>query len=284
MKKSTTPQTLKTLVFSADDKGGVSKSTSTAFLIDAIRQYGYSVASYDGDAVNKTLSKIDKSATRIDAGDEASLDQTLSSIAEMEEDLAFIDTPGRSGKFISSYFEDRGVDFFKDTGVRIIVALTLVENSDILDGLKSWIQSCAGKIDFILLGSGRDSKEGKFDINSLKVGPKLLEMAEGRLITIPALGTVRYSHFTETKGLPSDFMIGGRIQKEKNFHAIQAQQWKVYLASIMRSAEPHLPWLAGKDYPIAPETIWRGFGPSATPTDTKVSQAAADFLRLAEEQ
>jgi lambda repressor-like predicted transcriptional regulator len=288
MKKTNPPSftNAKTLIVSADDKGGVTKSSSSGAFIDAIRQYGYSVATFDGDATNKTLSKMDQSAVRVDISTTEALDALLPSFSSLPEDLVYLDTPGSSGKNLAAYFKKHG-QTLREHGLRVIIALTVVNSSDMMDGLKAWILEFTGEVEFIVLANSRDSKE-KFDLGAFKGGQALLEMSLGRIITIPKFEPSQQIQFNTAKGVPTDYFEGGRLAQKLKLNYLQSHAWKRFLRDVMQSAEPYLEEIIGKPFPIDPQEIWSGVGPtsptSQTSQTTKVEAAIASWLELSSEE
>jgi len=265
--KKTTPQTKrsKNLILAGDDKGGVTKSASIASLADALRQYGYIVSTYDGDHINCTLKELDPSAERVNAFEEDALDALLPRLVDEESDAAILDMPGSSGDSLHRYFEARGLDFFQSIGLNIIIALTVVENNDVLRGLLPWIKAFQGKAEFILLANGRDSL-GEFNVSNLKHSETILTLVENRVINIPKFHPNLLKQYHKAKGTPSDYLLNGRRAIELNLTSVQSQMWKMHLSKVMETTEPHLEFLTGKEPPIHPEIILRGTGPKRIDT------------------
>jgi hypothetical protein len=257
MKKSPEQKPIKRhLLISADDKGGVTKSTSTGTVIDAVRQFGYKVASFDGDTINKTLSTIDPTAKLVKASDPEELDILLPSIMEQDCDLAVLDMPGSSGDAIHQYFESRGIEYFNHAlGLHLIIALTIVEDNDLAESLIPWLRAFSGKAEFIIFANGRNSKSGHFHPTSIRKGDILMKFAKNRVINIPKFADPLATNFAAKKGIPSDYIIGGRLAKELHLNGIQAWMWQKHLHRVMESIEPHLEWITGGTPPLKPEII-----------------------------
>ena len=260
--KKTTPQTKrsKNLILAGDDKGGVTKSASIASLADALRQFGYIASTYDGDHINNTLKELDPSAQKVNAFEEDALDSLLPHLVDEEADVAILDMPGSSGDSLHRYFEARGLDFFQSIGLNIIIALTVVENNDVLRGLLPWIKAFQGKAEFILLANGRDSI-GEFNISNLNHSAAILSLCENRVIHIPKLPPNLLKQYHKAKGVPSDYLLNGRRAIELNLSSVPSQMWKKHFHLVMESAEPYLEFLTGKEPPIHPEIIRKGTGP-----------------------
>ncbi len=255
--------TLKTLIIAGDDKGGVTKSASAATVADAIRQFGYTATTVDGDEVNRTLSIIDTNSIAVNARQEAALDQLLPEIAQMSTDIALLDMPGSSGDLLRQYFEPRSLEFFESIGLRILIAMTVVQNEDIVRGLLPWVQAFAKKAEFVIFANNRDTLEGPLDFSALEHGELLLQIAKNRVISIPKFHPLLLLQYNQAKGVPSDYLQGGRRATELKLNALHSQMWKLHLHKVMESIEPYLDWLTGKKPPISPEFLRSGTGPKS---------------------
>jgi cellulose biosynthesis protein BcsQ len=65
--KKNPPQnpTLKTVIVSGDDKGGVGKTSNAIHLTDGLRALGYQVELVDADSANRTLSEAEPQAVQL---------------------------------------------------------------------------------------------------------------------------------------------------------------------------------------------------------------------------
>ena len=237
----------KTVAIFGDDKGGVTKTASCANIADGLRQFGYNIQLVDGDSTNTTLSELEPKAVQINGRDESALDQLFVNVASEEHDLVMLDMPGSSGDSLSRYFQSRGFETFLEMGVRIVVAMVLTETIDSAKGAISWIEAFIDKAGFLLVANHRDTPEGKpFEIEKITAGEILLEIAENRIIHIPKFSPYMLTQYNNIKGVPSDYLIGGRVAEKLKLSALHSSPWSTHLKRIVRNIEPHLEWLTGR--------------------------------------
>lgn len=250
---------MKTLLIGADDKGGVSKSASNAAIADALRAVGYSVKTFDADPINQTLSEIDPSATPVLTNDEEALDDFMSYVPSIEEDIAILDQPGSSGAVMAAYFRPKGLEVFREMGIRVVIAPVVVEHADAIRGILPWVEAFQKKAAFLVIASERDSK-GTFDLNSIQHGAVLAKIAENRVVRIPKFSAVMLKHYNRAMGTPSDYFTGGRRAIELGLSKHHSVSWQTHQARVISNLAPFAEWLVGKPIPnpdavrITPET------------------------------
>lgn len=273
--KTKTPN-LKTLVVSANDKGGVTKSCSIGALIDALETLGYKVKTVDGDAANLTQKQIRPDAEVIDTDNEEALDELLSSCATAGEDLTVLDMPGTSGKLLKDYFATTGFDFLEETGLRLVIALIITDTADAIDGAVSWVEAFAGRAGFILVANGRDTPVGhQFDPTSHEDTQGLADVSEGRVINIPRLSDRMKKQYDKHKAPASAFAPGGPAAKAFNLPLAAARRWRIHHNKVVRAVEPHAPWITGLPVPNPLPAM----PPKGTPPVSPESQALIEKLR-----
>lgn len=238
----------KSLLITVDNKGGVGKSVSSAFLADALMQIGYEVALADGDNDNLTISEIHGQVTPVDIDDLGSLDAFFAQVAKSSSDVTILDMPGRSSRGFGDYVEQIGMETIKAEGVRLIVALAIAETSDSVDGAINWVSRFAGVAEFLLLATGKDSKGGTCNLQAVSGAEGMLQIAEGRVVHIPKIPEVLHDQFKVRKAAPSSY-VSGEAKKTLGLSYIQSARWKKYLQDIIDQVEPVGPWLTGKPVP-----------------------------------
>ena len=242
----------KTLLVSGDDKGGVTKSASTGAVADALRTYlGYQITLGDGDPANQTLSKIWPDASIVDTAAETALDDYIASVAAGDQDLAILDMPGVSGKPLKNYFFTTGFDFLDEMGLRLVIALTLTETGDAIDGALSWVDTFLDKAEFVIFANERDTAFGRsFDLATNPDTQTLLGLAENRVIRIPRMQDPMKDQYNYYKAPPSAFAPGGSAAKALKLTHVQASRWRTLAYNITKATEPLAPWLTGKPVPM----------------------------------
>lgn len=272
--KTKTP-TLKTLVVSANDKGGVTKSASIGALIDALETLGYKVKTVDGDIANQTQKQIRPDAEVIDTDQEEALDDLLSSCATADEDLTVLDMPGTSGKLLKDYFAASGFEFLNDMGLRLVIGLAITDTADAIDGAISWVEAFADRAEFILLANERDTPFGNsFDLGGHNDTQDLVDVSEGRIITIPRLTEPMKSQYDKHKAPPSAFSPGRPAAKALKLSMPAAGRWRNFSNKVARSVEPHAPWITGLPVPKPLPAMT----PEGTPPISPQSQALVEKL------
>jgi hypothetical protein len=262
------------VVICGDDKGGVTKSTSCAAVADGLVALGYSVRLGDGDASNKTLSLINPSAERIDCRDAEQLNTFIAASPESGADISMVDMPGASGDVLARYFQETGFDTFEEMGVRIIVATTLTQTADSVRGALAWVKTFLDQADFVLFANERDTPPGQtFTLAGIPSGQDVYNLAQGRVVRIPRWSDYMTKHYLRGKGMPSDYMAGGRVYKELKLNLLSVAPWKMHHRRVTSSVAAVAPWLTGKPLPEpAPEI-----------KEDTISPEKAKFLRELEE-
>lgn len=239
----------KTIVVTVDNKGGVGKSVSSAFFADGLEALGYRVGIADGDMDNLTVTEIFKGASLpVNIDDSESLDDFLAQACPSPNDLWILDMPGRSSKNFGRYIENIGVDALNEAGVRLVLALAISETSDAIDGAINWVTSFSGIAEFLILASGKDSKDTTLNLQAVMGAEELLKIAQGRIVNIPKLSDVLHEQFKKVKATPASFGLG-EAKKELALSYLHASRWKKYRQDIIDQVEPVAPWLTGKPVP-----------------------------------
>ena len=131
----------KTLVLIGNDKGGCTKSTSCGTVADALQTLGYTVKLASGDQTNRTLRKLRPDTTLIDIYKDAELNKFMASIPLAKEDVVFLDLPATSGKRMKTYFDAHEFQIFQESGIRLVMAITLTQHPDPIDGAIIWMET-----------------------------------------------------------------------------------------------------------------------------------------------
>jgi len=243
-------------VICGDDKGGVTKSTTCGAVADALRALGYKVRLADADHANHTLSLMVPDAERIDCRDQDALSEFIAAGPQSGADISLVDMPGGAGDILEKYFDSVGFDTFGTMGIRIIVALTMTQTADSVRGAKAWIRAFIGKSEFVAFQNERDTPSGqKFTLQGIEFGADVLEIAGGRIATIPRWSEYMTKHYQKAKGVPSDYMLGGRVAKELKLNPLSAAPWQIFHRRVTVSVAGVAEFLTGKPCPIPPPTI-----------------------------
>lgn len=247
--------TLHPIVICGDDKGGVTKSCSSAAVADALIDLGYKVRLADGDPSNRTLSLINPAAEKIDCRNTEELSAFIAGGPDSGADISLIDMPGSSGDLLANYFTETGFETFEDMGVRIIIALTLTQTADSVRGALAWIRTFFTKAEIVVFANQRDTPPGQeFTLDGIPSGAKVYALAEGRIVHIPRWSEYMTKHYLKAKGMPSDYTAGGRAYKELKLNLLSAAPWKMHHRRVTASVAKVSDWLAGKPAPkSAPE-------------------------------
>jgi hypothetical protein len=245
------------VVICGDDKGGVTKSTSCAAVADALMALGYKVRMADGDTANRTLSLINPAAEKIDCRNTEELSAFIAGGPESGADISLIDMPGSSGDLLTNYFTETGFETFRGLGVRIIIALTLTQTPDSVRGALAWIRTFYMRAEIVVFANQRDTPPGQpFSLDEIPSGARVYSLAEGRAVHIPRWSDYMTKHYKRPKGkgMPSDYMVGGRVYKALNLNPLSVAPWQMHHRRVTASVANVAEWLTGKPAPLpAPE-------------------------------
>lgn len=250
MKNKPTPPTTipRTIVIAGDDKGGVTKSTSCACVADSLKALGYTVCLADADARNRTLSTMMPEAIKFDGQHEGELNNFIGRAAENTvADLTLIDMPGGSGKLLADYFDRIGFDAFADMGVRLVVALTLVQSPGAIKGAKAWVRTFMEEADFIVFANHRHTPLGEtFNVDKFPGGKMIIQLPAGRIVEIPRWSDYMEEQFFACQRAPSSYLPGGEAAQILKLNAFTAGGWKTVHNQVTNSVAKVAEWLTGR--------------------------------------
>ena len=251
IEENNTRHTPHTVVIAGDDKGGVTKSCSCAAVADALQALGYTLRFADGDTVNRTFALMKRNAIRIDGRSESDLNDFIGRSDTATEDITLIDMPGSSGDMLKHYFSITGFDAFAEIGLRIVVAITLTQTPDSVNGAKAWIKTFMDEAEFIVFANHRDTPVGQpFTLDHIKSGPAIISMACGRIIEIPRWSDYMKKQFFACQSSPTSYLQGGAAAQKLNLNLLSSAPWRVFHNRITTSVANVAEWLTGKPIPI----------------------------------
>jgi CobQ/CobB/MinD/ParA nucleotide binding domain len=246
-------ETLKTVLFLGNNKGGIGKSFSALTLADALDQLGYTVEAVDADPANKTLSEsFSGEIKEIDASNQIELDNYLKEViansgSENSKDFYLIDLPGEiSGKIIAEYFKKRSFQSYRKLGIRVLCGVVINKTSDSINGAIAWIEAFKGLGEYLIITNQMRTEGKPFTLTDITGGEILENISKGKVINIPELDVIPTTQWEEFKAKPSSFLEGGEAFEALNLNFVDASQWEHYLNELTDSIREHSLWLTGK--------------------------------------
>lgn len=266
--------TQQNLLIAGNDKGGIGKSTTAATIGDGLMALGYKIRMADGDSTNETLQDLIPGVEQVRYKNEGAMNDFIASLPGHGSDLTILDLPGDAGEILAAYFTPARIKLLEEHGIRIIVGLTLVQDSDATRGAVVWAETFHGRVDCIGLANGSLTPTGKtFSLESLEGGGAVAQIIKGRLIVVPRFSDLMLEHFRRCKAVPSAYLHGGRAASALGLHFLDEAPWRTHHEAVIASVAAHAAWLTGKPIP----------NPEAVLTEISSSQSsdAAASLRRA---
>jgi len=240
----------KNLLIAGNDKGGIGKSTTAANVADGLMTLGVKVRLVDGDGTNETLQELMPGVEQIRYKSEAAMNDFIAHLPDHNDDIAILDLPGDAGEILASYFTPTRIELLKNHSIRVIVGLTLVQDSDATRGAVIWTETFHGLVDCIGLANGSLTPTGqKFSLDNIDGGDAVAQIIEGRLIVVPKFSDLMLAHFRRYKAAPSAYLHGGRAAHELRLNFLDEAPWRAHHQAVVASVAAHAAWLIGKPIP-----------------------------------
>lgn len=263
-------QKQKNLMFAGNNKGGITKSTSSAAFAAALTTLGFNLRLVDGDPATETFTMLLPNVETLHYKLPAEMTAFIASLLERDEDLTIVDLPSNSGDTLAAYFSPTRLAGFQKLGIRIIIGLTLVEILDAINGAIIWADTFTGYADFIALANSRDTPpERPFSLKDLAGASAIHQLTQGRQIDIPRFGDEMVEHFRKIQAVPSSYLPGGPAYRALGLNPISCLAWQDHHDAVLRSVSAHAEWLTGKPIPE----------PIAETSPVIVSQAESSLAR-----
>jgi hypothetical protein len=161
-----------------------------------------------------------------------------------EADISMIDMPGYSADSLAAVTR---LKTFDGLGVRIIIVLTLTETPDSVLGATAWVENFMDQAEFVVLANAKDTPFGQtFTLDGISGAKRVLALAEGRTVHIPRWSDYMRGHYDRAKGMPSDYIVGGRVYKELKLNPLSAAPWKMQHRRVTASVANVAESLTGK--------------------------------------
>lgn len=241
----------KTLCVIGNDKGGITKTTSSGTVVDSLETLGYSGRFLSGDkGSNLTLRKLYPNTVHYDVKDKPAMDKAMESALRSDEDIVFFDFPGFSADIVRDYFESRSFDTFSEAGLRLVLAVVLTQHPEPISGGIGWIETFLGYADVMIIANGRDTPEAHpINLQAIEGAAPLIRLAEGRVVEIPRFSKEMLDDFNLRPAVPSAYLPGGSAYKALGYNMFSASPWKRHHTAVVRSMTPLAEWLVGKPIP-----------------------------------
>jgi hypothetical protein len=216
---------------------------------------GYQVRLADTDVSNRTLSRMTSEAEKIAVTDFDQLAQFISGGPASGADVSLIDVAGGTAEVLADFFTPHRFRTFQKLGVRIVAASTVTQTLDSVRAALDWIKAFKKGATCIVFANERDTPAGQpFSLEGIRNGDKILAIAGGRVIHIQRWSELMARQYNQAKGMPSDYMLGGRVCKELKLNRLFAARWQRHHRKVTASVASVSEWLTGKPPPKpAPE-------------------------------
>jgi hypothetical protein len=236
--KTTATTNSSPLVFFVSGIGGATQTTSCAAIADALAVLGYKPRLADADEATHSLARTAASSLLLEP---ESIEAYISQTPQAEADITLLDLSAASNH---RNLKARLATAARRTpGLRVIMALTVTQGYPALAGLRPWVEAFLEIAEFVVCASERETPIGEaFDLSKVRLA---LDVADGRVINIPRwTGEMENQHFT-ARGMPSDYLVGGRLFADLP----SAASWQLHQANVIKSVASLAPWLTGKPIP-----------------------------------
>ena len=242
----------KTLLFTGNDKGGCTKTSSIGSVADALQTLGYTVQFLSGDkGSNLTLRKLFPETIHYDVRDEDSMDEAMGAAQECDADIVIFDFPGFSSDLVKNYFESKDRDDLANFGLRYVLAVVLTQHPEPVSGGISWVKTFMNYAEPMIIANGRDTPDGEpIHVQSIQGAEVLFKIAKNRVVEVPGFNkNMLKTYNTRYTGIPSSYLPGGEAYKALGLNLLSASPWKRHHAAVVRSLSPLAEWLTGKPIP-----------------------------------
>jgi hypothetical protein len=241
----------KTLCIIGNDKGGITKTSSSGTLADGLEALGYTVQFLSGDkGSNLTLRKLYPNTVHYDVKDKPSMDKAMESALNSDADIVFFDFPGFSADIVRDYFASRSFETFAEAGLRLVLAVVLTQHPEPISGGIAWIETFLGYAEVMLIANGKDTPEGRpINLSAIDGAQLLLRLAENRIVEIPRFADDLIDVYNIHPAVPSAYLPGGTAYAALNYNLFSASPWKRHHTSVVRSISPLAEWLVGIPIP-----------------------------------
>jgi hypothetical protein len=239
----------KTLYLPCDSKGGVCKSTSSAFIADALNTLGYKVGIAEADTHNKTMLQFFPGIPVISIEKQEDINRLFHAVVTGDQDLFICDLPGTFSIKLAGYLQKLGSRTLQEANLRIVVALAINETQDSVNGVFQWVRYIAGLADFIVVATG-DRSEGDFvDFKKLKGAEDLVAICENRVLHIPKIPADRFEEFKQAKLVLSKLVPNEGKVDATNLSFWSRRNWVQYQYQVVSNVAKYAQWLTGKKIP-----------------------------------
>lgn len=239
----------KTVIFVCNNKGGIGKSTTAAYVGDALKSIGYTVVYLSGDqTTNIVLKTLHPSTRHFYIGNTDEMDAAIKLAMNATEDVIIFDLPGNSSHDAADYFSKQGFKVFRDGGLRFVLAIAAVQHKDsVVCGIQ-WIETFLDNAEVILFANGSKTAEGTtIDLTKIEGGEDLIELAQNRIVEVPTIRKDMLKLYSEHPALPTAYF--GEYGKKLGLDMMKAARWRQFHHSIVKSVSQHAEWLTGKPIP-----------------------------------
>lgn len=239
----------KTIIIVCNNKGGIGKSTSAGFIGDALEAIGFTVLYLSGDqTTNIVLKTLQPSTRHFYIRDIDEVDEAMKLAMAATEDVIIYDIPGDSSLDAAKYFAQQGFKVFRDAGLRFVLAIAAVQHKDSVVGGIQWVETFLDNADVILFANGSRTPENQpIDLTKVEGGSDLIELADNRIIEVPAFTREMLKQYSTNPAVPTDYF--GELGKNLGMDMMKASRWRRLHHSIVRSLSQHAEWLTGKPIP-----------------------------------
>ncbi|MEI7910352.1 MAG: hypothetical protein WCK77_12005 [Verrucomicrobiota bacterium] len=241
----------KPIIFTVNNKGGIGKSTSSAFVGDALETLGYSVLYLSGDqSTNIVLKTLQPSTPHYYIAEPAEMNEGMRIAIDATEDVVIFDLPGNSSLDAARYFAEYSFEMYRDMGVRFVLAIVAVQHKDAVAGGIQWIETFLDNAEPIIFANGMKTPLGApLDMSKIEGGADLLELAENRIIEVPRFSHDMLKLYTAHPAVPTSYLPDGAMGKKLRMDRIKASPWHTLHLKVVRSVAMHAEWLTGKAIP-----------------------------------
>lgn len=241
----------KTIIFTVNNKGGIGKSTTAAYVGDALQTLGYSVLYLSGDqSTNIVLKTLQPSTPHYYIGEPTEMDEGMRIAIDSTEDVVIFDLPGNSSLDAAKYFAEQGFDMFREMGMRFVLAIVAVQHKDAVVGGIQWFETFLENAEPIIFANGMKTPlTDPINMSKIEGGADLVELAENRIVEVPRFSPKMLTLYTDHPAVPTSYLPHGEMGKKLGMDRIKANPWHTLHMKIVRSVSKHAEWLTGKAIP-----------------------------------
>lgn len=176
----------KRIIITAGGKGGAGKSLTSTLIHSWVQSKKKTIASFDGDPENSTLSRFVPESRFIDMRESSALDQVLAPIESEEADIVLLDSRAATSEELIHWFRQIGIQAIRSELHTALTIVSIVTHSrDTLEQLKWWTDELGESVSWLIVRNLVGGQVDEYDGSRLRT--KLLSELKAQEFSLPNL-------------------------------------------------------------------------------------------------